>query len=253
MIINRVGLTPEQSANTFTDADLEGMITGNNPLANAWRELLAHRKAIDSKCNVCSVPLGTDHHQANFDCGGTCMKCMAEAGDPDCVRSLEEIRVPHNRFLPECLKPDGISGVARDERMKELINWFDRFYSGNANPKWLKAHAAELCHYILTAPLRPASLRPAPVITDDLGYFAFSPDEGAEFFFKKSDAIEYCEQAIDGYREEREDGWDDDVSRVCWGPVVQRARGYDAQGYATGHSHHTYQTCEYRLDPVEVK
>lgn len=42
--IKRHGLTVEQSSNSFTDEDLEGMAHGNNPVANAYRELLALRK-----------------------------------------------------------------------------------------------------------------------------------------------------------------------------------------------------------------
>lgn len=42
--IKRHGLTIEQSSNSFTDEDLEGMAHGNNPVANAYRELLAFRK-----------------------------------------------------------------------------------------------------------------------------------------------------------------------------------------------------------------
>lgn len=45
MNTNRMGLTPEQSANSFTDDDLRSMITGNNTQSNAWRELLAYREA----------------------------------------------------------------------------------------------------------------------------------------------------------------------------------------------------------------
>ena len=44
MVIQRHGLTIEQSSNSFTDEDLEGMSHGNNPVANAYRELLALRK-----------------------------------------------------------------------------------------------------------------------------------------------------------------------------------------------------------------
>lgn len=45
-VIQRHGLTKEQSSNSFTDEDLEGMAHGNNPVANAYRELLALRKLL---------------------------------------------------------------------------------------------------------------------------------------------------------------------------------------------------------------
>lgn len=65
------------------------------------------------------------------------------------------------RFLPECLKPEEISGDARNSRIAELMGWFDRYYSGKANPKWFTEHTAELCYYILTA-------TPAPVVPEEI-------------------------------------------------------------------------------------
>nr|WP_239553310.1 hypothetical protein [Pantoea coffeiphila] len=84
---------------------------------------------------------------------------------------------------------------------------------------------------------------------DNVTYFAFSPDYGFDFFKNKQDAINTAQEEIDGYREDRDDGWDEDVRRVAWGVVVQQAQGFDAQGKHYNHSEHTYQTCEYRLDP----
>lgn len=71
-----------------------------------------------------------------------------------------EFHTAASRFLPECLKAEEISGERRNSRIAELMGWFDRYYRGNANPKWFKPHAAELCYYILTAP-------PALVVPDD--------------------------------------------------------------------------------------
>jgi hypothetical protein len=45
-MIKRTGLTEEQSANSFSDEDLVGMVCGNNPQANAYRELLASRQSL---------------------------------------------------------------------------------------------------------------------------------------------------------------------------------------------------------------
>ena len=45
-MIKRTGLTEEQSANSFIDEDLVGMVCGNNPQANAYRELLASRQSL---------------------------------------------------------------------------------------------------------------------------------------------------------------------------------------------------------------
>lgn len=46
MTMQRPGLTEEQASNSFSDEDLEGMSYGNNPVANAYRELLAFRRLV---------------------------------------------------------------------------------------------------------------------------------------------------------------------------------------------------------------
>lgn len=39
-------------------------------------------------CQTCKKPFDNAHHR---NCGGDCLTCMAEAGDPDCKKSLEEM------------------------------------------------------------------------------------------------------------------------------------------------------------------
>lgn len=48
MTMQRPGLTEEQASNSFSDEELEGMSYGNNPVANAYRELLAFRRLVDA-------------------------------------------------------------------------------------------------------------------------------------------------------------------------------------------------------------
>lgn len=57
-----------------------------------------------------------------------------------------------DKLLSECLKPEEISGdpAKQLDRIDELIHWFKRFATGNANPKWFHAHAFELVYYIAT-------------------------------------------------------------------------------------------------------
>lgn len=71
MTTNRMGLTPEQAANTFTDEQLESLVYGNNPKSNAYRELLAYRKS--SREPIGEVILGEyddtgSHPDARFVC-----------------------------------------------------------------------------------------------------------------------------------------------------------------------------------------
>ncbi|ELI7913366.1 hypothetical protein VYJ29_004363 [Yersinia enterocolitica] len=110
------------------------------------------------------------------------------------------------------------------------------------NTKLLAAEAA------LSAANERLKGEPVPV-----AYFAAAPDYGWDMFNNKEDAIATCQAEIDAYRECRDDGWDDDVQRACWGIVIQKAEGFDHQGVHTSNSHHTYQTCDYSLRPVVVE
>lgn len=85
------------------------------------------------------------HHAAIFE-------LVTELQERRKAGATPEFHTEAARFLPECLKPEEISGEKRGDRIAELMGWFDRYYNGKANPKWFKSHTAELCYYILTAP-----------------------------------------------------------------------------------------------------
>lgn len=40
-------------------------------------------------CGICKNPL--DVSPERRDCGGDCLMCMAEAGDPDCIRTIQQL------------------------------------------------------------------------------------------------------------------------------------------------------------------
>lgn len=54
-------------------------------------------------------------------------------------------------------------------------------------------------------------------------YFAYESDFGFETFETDELAREAAEGAIDRYREDADDGWDDNVANVCWGVIAQQA------------------------------
>lgn len=41
-----------------------------------------------SDCKICGRCLDNEHDPLSRDCGGDCLKCMADAGDPDCLDQL---------------------------------------------------------------------------------------------------------------------------------------------------------------------
>lgn len=67
------------------------------------------------------------------------------------------------------------------------------------------------------------------------GYFAFNDHHGEEFFKNREDAIAFCKEAIEEYRQENaEEGCDpDEVRRTCWGIIMQE--GTDIEVDSEGH------------------
>ena len=45
-----------------------------------------------SNCLICGCELDDPSDLTTRDCGGDCLACMAEAGDPDSIAAMEEIR-----------------------------------------------------------------------------------------------------------------------------------------------------------------
>lgn len=46
---------------------------------------------MSQKCNICNKELNTDDPLSE-DCGGDCLECMADAGDPDAIKSVNKIK-----------------------------------------------------------------------------------------------------------------------------------------------------------------
>lgn len=43
-------------------------------------------------CNICGTKLNVPEDPTSGDCGGDCLRCMAEIGeDPDCIRSMRAL------------------------------------------------------------------------------------------------------------------------------------------------------------------
>ena len=44
-------------------------------------------------CSICKGPLDDPRYPETQDCGGDCLRCMADiASDPDCIDSMSQIR-----------------------------------------------------------------------------------------------------------------------------------------------------------------
>ena len=54
------------------------------------------------RCRICGQELNVPLRPETLDCGGDCLKCMADSGDPECVETLRQTLV-HRRSTP--MKP----------------------------------------------------------------------------------------------------------------------------------------------------
>ena len=55
-------------------------------------------------------------------------------------------------------------------------------------------------------------------------YFAYSNDCGIEFFGTEQEAIDWCNDEIQWYREQAGmDEWSDEVESVCYGKVIAKS------------------------------
>ena len=50
-----------------------------------------------AECDICHRPLDQTDDPGTRSCGGTCLRCMAEVGDPDCAETMRRLGIP---FVP---------------------------------------------------------------------------------------------------------------------------------------------------------
>jgi len=48
-------------------------------------------------CHICNRELNNPTDPRSTDCGGDCLECMADAGDPDCIEEIQKIEAAEQR------------------------------------------------------------------------------------------------------------------------------------------------------------
>lgn len=46
-----------------------------------------------ARCAICKRLLGNPEDPASVNCGGDCLQCMADCGDPDCIAAIEALKI----------------------------------------------------------------------------------------------------------------------------------------------------------------
>jgi hypothetical protein len=54
-----------------------------------------------AKCGICKRELDVVGDETTLDCGGDCLRCMAEAGDPECRMHMLELKLPFKDNFPK--------------------------------------------------------------------------------------------------------------------------------------------------------
>ena len=55
----------------------------------------------EKRCLICRRLLDQPDDETTLDCGGDCLRCMAEIGeDPDCIKALPEIEARRRKDVP---------------------------------------------------------------------------------------------------------------------------------------------------------
>ena len=116
----------------------------------------------DDLCGICKRPLDDPSDPTTKSCGGDCLKCMAEvAGDPDCIVSMQNIRIEALTAENERLRAtvgdrmefylDRIEALtAENERLREALttaknalNLLSHGEGDDYRMEWLEAVLAE--------------------------------------------------------------------------------------------------------------
>lgn len=137
---------------------------GYHSAANNTERTIADIKSGNMPRAVIGAALATQHAAfTKADMNAEYVRGRADGWNAACVaeppRRQQAVQgepwpdVDASALLKASLKPDEIAGDAATQRRRvhELLRWFVRFQSGNANPKWLREHAAELAYYVATA------------------------------------------------------------------------------------------------------
>ncbi len=64
-------------------------------------------------CHICKRELNQPNDLTTKDCGGDCLQCMSDCGDPDCTKDLEEKQRKHRAEHTAPIDPPPGRGVQK--------------------------------------------------------------------------------------------------------------------------------------------
>ncbi|MEG0209079.1 MULTISPECIES: hypothetical protein [Gammaproteobacteria] len=83
-------------------------------------------------------------------------------------------------------------------------------------------------------------------------FFGYDPDSGFNLFKTEAEAKSFAQDAIDYYKGESCDGWDEQVDQVCWGKVMQETVMTNKRECETPHEKEMFSfICDYELKDIK--
>lgn len=81
-------------------------------------------------------------------------------------------------------------------------------------------------------------------------YFMFDPNDGFETYQFAEQAESAAQEAIDWYRGEACDGWDEQVDQVCWGEIKQNTVQVGLRPRTEEDNGDCDMICDYQLSDI---
>lgn len=73
-------MKPTPSGHTLHEPNVKNLPVENEEIRRIEAALRNHER-----CNICRRLMNDPADPTSLNCGGDCMRCLAEAGDPDCI------------------------------------------------------------------------------------------------------------------------------------------------------------------------
>ena len=73
-------------------------------------------------------------------------------------------------------------------------------------------------------------------------FFCYCPDAGFDTFDTEKEAKDSAETSIDCHRDNADEGWDEEVSQICWGEIKQKSTICDVR--PVGQDDHVSPDCD---------
>lgn len=88
VLADGIGLAIKEAKGTLTDIRDHSR---SHSQAIEWAFYALSAEGGKPRCRICNRVLDQPNDPSTDNCGGDCVKCMADSGDPDCIKAMEKL------------------------------------------------------------------------------------------------------------------------------------------------------------------